>query len=81
MDGIGEGAISEDAQILAAYCHGLFDRTEALAALLAWAGHKPIADFNPDERRENDIDRLADAVERHLKLELLAERLPALKGM
>jgi adenosylcobyric acid synthase len=80
LNGIGEGAISEDAQILATYCHGLFDRPEALAALLEWAGHKPIADFNPDERRENDIDRLADAVERHLKLESLAEWLPALGG-
>ena len=71
-----EGAISEDGQIMVTYCHGLFDSPEALAALLEWAGHKPTGTFDPNERRERDLDRLADAVEESLNLEILAEWLP-----
>ena len=80
LDGKAEGAISEDGQILATYCHGLFDQPEALNALLEWAGHKPTSTFDPNERRERDLDRLADAVEQHMDLARLAEWLPALKN-
>jgi len=71
-----EGAISEDGQILATYCHGLFDEPDALAALLEWAGHTPSGRFDPNERRERDLNRLADAVEHSLDLEKLSEWLP-----
>jgi adenosylcobyric acid synthase len=37
-DGAGEGAISPDGKIAGAYVHGLFDRAEARAALLAQLG-------------------------------------------
>jgi len=77
LAGQPDGAVSNDGQILATYCHGLFDAPPALTALLAWAGHRPRQDFDPRQRRENDIDRLADAVEQHLNLRLLAEWLPA----
>jgi adenosylcobyric acid synthase len=76
LGGQPEGAVSEDGQILATYCHGLFDQPEALDALLAWAGRAPSARFDPNERRERDLDRLADAVERHMDLARLAEWLP-----
>ena len=80
LDGEGgkcaEGAISADNQILATYCHGLFDEPDALAALLEWAGHKPSGRFDPNERRERDLNRLADAVEESLDLERLSEWLP-----
>ncbi|MEF8709341.1 MAG: cobyric acid synthase [Candidatus Accumulibacter propinquus] len=76
LAGQPDGALSNDGQILATYCHGLFDSPPALTALLAWAGHRPTEDFDPRQRRENDIDRLADAVEQHLNLRLLAEWLP-----
>ena len=76
LGGSNEGAISEDNQILATYCHGLFDTPEALSALLEWAGHKPTSRFDPNERRERDLDRLADAVEESLDLDRLAEWLP-----
>jgi adenosylcobyric acid synthase len=80
LNGQAEGALSEDGQILATYCHGLFDRPEAFAALLSWAGHAPAVGFDANARRERDLDRLADAVERHLDLARLAECLPALGG-
>ena len=79
LAGQAEGAISDDGQILATYCHGLFDQPGALDALLAWAGATPSARFDPNERRERDLDRLADAVEQHLDLARLAEWLPAFR--
>ncbi|HRI93861.1 MAG TPA: hypothetical protein PLS93_19750, partial [Accumulibacter sp.] len=72
-----DGALSADGQILATYCHGLFDSPSALTALLTWAGHRPRHEFDSRQRREADIDRLADAVEAHLDLRQLAEWLPA----
>ena len=76
LNGALEGALSTDGQIMASYCHGLFDAPQALAALLEWAGHRPGSHFDPDERRQRDLDRLADAVEESLDLERLAEWLP-----
>ena len=67
-DALPDGALSTDGQILATYCHGLFDQPAALGALLAWAGLRSAgsAGFDPAARREQDIDRLADAVEQVL---------------
>ena len=76
LAGQPDGALSDDGQVLATYCHGLFDSPPALAALLAWAGHQPTQQFDPRQRREADIDRLADAVEQHLDLRQLAAWLP-----
>ena len=76
LGGVPEGAISDDNQILATYCHGLFDSPDALSALLEWTGYKPTGRFDPNERRERDLNRLADAVEESLDLERLAEWLP-----
>ena len=78
-----EGALSADGQILATYCHGLFDSPPALATLLAWAGHAPqasFASFDPLARREADLDRLADAVEQHMDLSQLERWLPGIAG-
>ena len=74
----GEGAISDDGQIMATYCHGLFDSPEALSALLEWTGYKPAANFDPNARRERDLDRLADALEQSIDLKQLAQWLPGL---
>lgn len=71
-----EGAMSEDAQILGTYVHGLFESTAACDALLGWAGlHSP---QTPDYAmlRTQGIERLADAVERNLD----ADRLWTLLG-
>jgi adenosylcobyric acid synthase len=75
-----EGAISNDGQIMATYCHGLFDSPEALSALLEWTGYKPSGAFDPNARRERDLDRLADALEQSLDLGLLAQWLPGLRA-
>ena len=67
-DGRNDGAVSTDNQILATYCHGVFDHPAALSALLAWSsqvGSGVAGNFlqtDPAARREADLDRLADAV-------------------
>lgn len=61
-----DGAISADGQILGTYLHGLFDAPEACAALLRWAGITNAATHDHDALREATLERLADAVERHL---------------
>jgi adenosylcobyric acid synthase len=67
-DGRGDGALSDDGQILGTYLHGLFDTPAALSALLAWAGAGDVETVDLAARREADLDRLADAIERHLDL-------------
>ena len=69
-DGRSEGALTDD--IIGTYCHGLFDRPEALAALLAWAGAKDLVAVDLAARRDADLDRLADAVEQSLDWKLLS---------
>ncbi len=77
LDTGSDGAISSDGQILGSYVHGLFDRPEACAALLRWAGlAKPVVSDHA-ARREAAIDRLADSIEQHLDLNLLLKPLKA----
>jgi adenosylcobyric acid synthase len=71
-DGVADGAISADGQILATYWHGIFDRGPACAALLAWAGLAGAEADDHVHRVERSLDRLADAVEAHLGLPALA---------
>jgi len=63
-----DGAISGDDRILGTYLHGLFDTPAACAALLRWAGLSDVMAFDYPERREQGIERLADAAERHLDM-------------
>ncbi len=75
LEGRGDGALSEDSQILGTYLHGLFESTAACNALLRWAG---LADpQTPDYHavREMHIERLADACETHLDLRAVARLL------
>lgn len=50
------------------YLHGVFDHPQANQALLAWAGHGDIGEFDYPALREQQVERLANAVERHLNL-------------
>ncbi|BAK76662.1 cobyric acid synthase CobQ [Pseudogulbenkiania sp. NH8B] len=76
LAGGGEGAVSDDGQILGTYLHGLFDHAEACRALLAWAGLQEPRPLDYRALREQHIDRLADSLEQHLRLERLAGLLP-----
>ena len=64
-----DGLISEDQQIFTTYCHGLFDETTSLQALLNWAGLVKSEAFDLNQHREQQIERLADTLESHLDIE------------
>ena len=70
-DGRLDGALSEDGQVLATYLHGLFDEPEACAALLAWAGLQQPQAVAFAKLREASIERLADTLTEHLRIDRL----------
>ncbi|MFT6404827.1 MAG: adenosylcobyric acid synthase [Marinomonas primoryensis] len=69
-----EGFISEDNNIIGTYLHGIFDHPEALKTLLNWAGVKQGQDFDYDQHRNSEIDRLADSTEQHMNIDALIEQ-------
>ena len=66
-----DGAISECGQIFGTYLHGIFDTPEALSSLCEWMGQQGIAMVDHHANQEKAINRIADAIEQHLKLDLL----------
>ena len=69
--GRGDGALSDDGQILVTYLHGVFDAPQAQAALLRWAGLHEAEAIDVHALREASIERLADTVDAHLRHDLL----------
>jgi adenosylcobyric acid synthase len=67
VNGRPDGAISDDDRVLGTYVHGIFDRPEACAALLAWAGFEGAGGVDLDARREESLERLADCLEANLE--------------
>jgi adenosylcobyric acid synthase len=61
IDGRGEGACSDDGQVLGSYLHGMFDHPAACAALLRWAGLHSEHAVDAAALREASLDRIADA--------------------
>ncbi|OFW28025.1 MAG: cobyric acid synthase CobQ [Acidobacteria bacterium RIFCSPLOWO2_02_FULL_65_29] len=69
LGGRPDGALSADGLILATYAHGLFDRGEACAAVLGWAGFEGANAVDLNARREASLERLASCVEESLQLD------------
>ncbi len=65
-DGRRDGALSADGQILGTYLHGLFDHPQARDAMLRWAGLQPSSAPSVSDVREQQLERLADVLEREL---------------
>lgn len=61
-----EGSYSEDGQVMGTYLHGLFDNARACQKILSWAGLSQVKMVNYEQRREDEIQRLADSVEQAL---------------
>jgi len=61
-----EGAVSLDGKIFGSYLHGLFELPTACASLLRWAGLQNVTVLDYQAIREENIDRLADAVDQYL---------------
>ena len=75
-----DGAIAREGRIIGSYIHGLFASDEVRHAFIRWArqrcGRSPAAAFAyVRARREERLDRLADAVERALDLRMLVPTL------
>ncbi len=69
INGRDQGARSADGCLLGLYMHGLFDRPEAAAAVLDWAGCRSrFRAVDMAQKREEGIDRIADALEAHIDL-------------
>ncbi|MDW5415489.1 cobyric acid synthase [Iodobacter sp. CM08] len=62
-----DGIITE--QVLGCYLHGLFDSSEALKSLLAWAGHQVAEVVDHQQLLEQEIDRLSDALDQAIDWE------------
>ncbi|MBN3495184.1 cobyric acid synthase [Vibrio neptunius] len=69
--GSSDGAISDCNQIFGTYLHGILDTPQALALICQWAGAESIASIDHQQNQENAINRIADAVEQHMKLDLI----------
>ena len=72
-DGRRDGAVSADGQILGTYLHGLFDNPLARDELLRWAGLTPEVAPGLSEIREQQLERLADVLEREIDCASLFE--------
>ena len=66
--------MSEDQQILGSYWHGLMDTPEALQSILKWAGAET-QKVDYGLLREESINRLADATEKHIHWDKLTDAL------
>ena len=71
LQGRYDGVQSDDGQLLGSYLHGLFDRPEALQALLQWAGLSSPQPLDISAEQERGIERLADAFEQAVDLRRL----------
>jgi adenosylcobyric acid synthase len=70
-----DGAINADNNVMGSYVHGLFDQSSILKELLQWVGADDLQVFDYNAYREQQINRLADAVETVLPLAQLEKML------
>ena len=81
LEGAGDGAVSEDDQVLGTYVHGIFDEAEAATEILQWAGLRrqgQAVDYKT--HRLQQLDRLADLVEECLDTDWLNSLLGLTRG-
>lgn len=69
-----DGVISDDSQIMGTYLHGLFDQTSALSHLLKWSGLNETMSFDYEALKEEELDRLAEEMQKHINIDLLLEK-------
>lgn len=66
-----DGAVNGENTIFGTYLHGLFDNSEAMASICEWAGAQAVTTIDHQALKEEGINRIADAIEEHMKLDLL----------
>lgn len=72
---INDGAQNADDTVLGSYIHGIFDEAALLEHLLQWAGLDRVEQFDYQAFREQQIERLADAVEEVMPYDSLCQLL------
>ncbi|MGB3620612.1 MAG: cobyric acid synthase [Ketobacter sp.] len=70
-----DGVVSDDGKIMGTYLHGLFDQSNALSAILEWAGLEQVETMDYPRLREQQIERLARCVNEHLDMERLQQMM------
>ena len=70
-NGRQDGVINADNNVLGTYLHGIFDAPDACRALLAWAGVSSTSEVDINSVREQQLERLADCLETHLRADFL----------
>ena len=75
LEGIPDGAFSDDDLVMGTYLHGLFDKPEACQAFLTWAGCIAEDAVNLDDMREAGINLITDALEENFDFGLLEKEL------
>jgi len=70
-DGTVDGLVNDTDQILGTYLHGVFDLFSAAQLIFQWAGAEDIQSHDHVTSKEQAINRIADAIEEHMKLELI----------
>ena len=76
-NGAMEGCVSADQQILGTYLHGLFDSSDACAALLKWAGARDIQPVDFEALSEQGIELMAATVRAYMNMSMLEEKCQA----
>ena len=71
-DGREDGEISADNCVAGTYLHGLFDDPEAADTLLKWAGLEAGGAIDLKQKRDQQLERLADCIEEHFDRDFLA---------
>ena len=75
LDGHEDGILSEDNTIFGTYIHGIFDESHMLNHLLSWAGLNKAENFDYKAHQLNELNRLADVVEKAIPIEKLISLL------
>lgn len=70
-----DGSMSEDGRVMGSYIHGLFDSEVMLGILLQWSGLERVDSFDYPQFRDEQINRIADAVESVLPIDRLRSLL------
>ena len=76
-----DGALSSDGLVAGTYLHGIFNTKPACDALLSWAGLKNQNAIDYEQLRENQLDRLADELEKHLDIDFIDTTLNQQYGL